>query len=110
MLFELGDHADDAIANESKIRRKTVPTDEHYDDCGEDVTALDLPELTAYAQAFGDDTDSESDVELSAAYVSHFWGSDAPCPEPETSPGMCSDMQQFHHRLPRPESPELHMF
>ena len=50
--YELGDHADDAIAAESAKRRVTVPFDEVFDDCGDDTTAIDLPEADAETAHF----------------------------------------------------------
>jgi hypothetical protein len=40
----LGDHADDAIAAESAVRRRTIETDEIFDDCGDNVEYIELSE------------------------------------------------------------------
>jgi hypothetical protein len=42
-LFDLGDHADEIIAKASLVRKKAVPIEEVYEDCGEDVSAIELP-------------------------------------------------------------------
>ena len=44
VLFELGDHADNAVSTESAKRRVQVPLDEVFDDCGDDTSQLDLPD------------------------------------------------------------------
>ena len=51
-LYELGDHADDDVQKESATRRKIKPVECHYDDCGDDVSQLDLPELVGLAHVF----------------------------------------------------------
>ena len=80
--FELGDHADDDVQRESSRRRKTKPVENGTDDCGDDVSHLDLPELTGLAMFYDDvdeisNTESEGDDMFSGSFfVSHFWGSD----------------------------------
>ena len=78
MFYELGDHADDQIQAASAVRRKVIPIEQHYDDCGNDVSALDLPELSAYATCFDSEDEPSSDEEeyTSNFYASHLWGSD----------------------------------
>ena len=43
VLFEIGDHADDHIAAASAVRAKRIPVEEVYDDCGDDITVIELP-------------------------------------------------------------------
>ena len=63
IYYELGDHAANDIAAVSATRRKPVPIEDHFDDCGDDVSALELPELTAFATCFDseDEPSSEED-------------------------------------------------
>ena len=42
--WEVGDHADNAIQAESSKRKKQVPLDEVFDDCGDDVSFLTVDE------------------------------------------------------------------
>ena len=78
MFYELGDHADDLIQAASAVRRKVIPIEQHYDDCGNDVSALDLPELSVYVKCFESEDEPSSDEEefTSSFYSSHLWGSD----------------------------------
>ena len=79
--FELGDHADEEIQKVSATRKKARPIEEWYDDCGDDCSQLELPELTGYAACF---SDSEPEPEQQTQnhmfdnlfFCSHFWGSD----------------------------------
>ena len=44
-MWEIGgDHADNAIQVESAKRKRQVPLDEHFDDCGDDVSFLTVDE------------------------------------------------------------------
>ena len=52
-LYDLGDHADEAIAKASLLRRKAEPIEEIYEDCGEDISAIELPAETI-TEAFFD--------------------------------------------------------
>ena len=80
--FELGDHADDDIQRESSRRKKIKPVEDGTDDCGDDVSHLDLPDLTGLSMLFSDvdeisNSDSEGEDMFSGSFfVSHFWGSD----------------------------------
>ena len=41
-LWELGDHADNDIAIQSTIRKKAPDVQEWFDDCGDDVSQIEL--------------------------------------------------------------------
>jgi hypothetical protein len=104
--YELGDHADDAIAAESAKRRVTVPFDEVFDDCGDDTTAIDLPEADAetahFVHAYSDassepcSSDDAASAFDSVFFISQFWGSDDCYAERAESSGLCEDMQGFY--------------
>ena len=58
--WEVGDHADNAIQAESSKRKKQVPLDEVFDDCGDDVSFLTVDEteqkmVTSYYESQYDD-------------------------------------------------------
>jgi hypothetical protein len=102
VAYELGDHADDAIAALSATRKKAIPIEEHFDDCGDDTTSLELPEVSAFQYCFHDCVDeiaskaseeSDPDDEMFAGsfFCSHFWGSDYCTPMPPT----CSFTQAY---------------
>ena len=82
LFYELGDHADDEIAAVSATRRKAIPIEAHYDDCGDNTDPLVLPELTTFANCFSDSSSESSDDcnDFDGNfYCSHFYGSDSEC-------------------------------
>lgn len=85
VMYELGDHADDVIANESKVRRKAPPVEEHFDDCGDDTSPLMENERDYFAKTwscYSDLSSSDGDITeemnlYSGTFLaSHCWGSD----------------------------------
>ena len=70
--YELGDHADLAVAEASLVRKKAPPVEEHYDDCGDDVSAIELPEEVL----FYDVASEPEDMFDSVFYLRHLKGSD----------------------------------
>ena len=67
-LWEIGgDHADNAIQAESSKRKRQVPLDEHFDDCGDDVSFLTVDDseskafMTYFETPFDDTVASDSE-------------------------------------------------
>ena len=88
IYYELGDHAANDIAAVSATRRKPVPIEDHFDDCGDDVSALELPELTAFATCFDseDEPSSEEDELFSSSFFSFYgFGSSYICSDTNLS-------------------------
>ena len=99
----LGDHADNEIQVVSAKRRKIMPVQEHYDDCGDDTSPLILPELTAYENCFLgcesnpdcappilEEESDEEDMYNASFFCSHMWGSNALFSrEPSHTPQTC---------------------
>ena len=85
VLFELGDHADDAVAIESAKRKQQVPLDEVFDDCGDDTSQLELPEEVMFT--YFDTYDDFQPIDLNDCSYDgltswNFPGSDGnTCPE-----------------------------
>ena len=77
--YELGDHADNAIAEVSATRRKPIPIEEHFDDCGDDISAIHLDdvELSTFVKCFETADEPSSDEEFASSfYNTYLWGSD----------------------------------
>ena len=90
IYYELGDHAEDDIAKVSATRRKVVAIENHFDDCGDDISALDLPPETFYQQTFDtmseDEPSSEEDELFSSSFFNaHGFGSSYVCSDTDLS-------------------------
>ena len=74
VLWEIGDHADTAVQDESSKRRKPVAIDEVYDDCGDDTSYLVLDGEEYYTTPHDDiiASDSEEDNSLDASFLQVF--------------------------------------
>ena len=69
-LFELGDHADLAIQQEGMVRKKAKKVEEGTDDCGDNVTSIDLPDTSELFQVpFGSQDAAATDIDSPAAYT-----------------------------------------
>ena len=75
--WELGDHADDAIQAESAIRKKSVKIQDHYDDCGDDIKFIELPNesqcmfVLDFDEAYASDSGSEAEI-FDGTFLCHF--------------------------------------
>lgn len=101
VFHELGDHADNVIARASALRKKAVPIEEHFDDCGDDVSAITVDESKEKQSYFenestclGSDNDTDTDLEENDSFYnscffgSYMWGSECE-----------SNMAQSQHQL-----------
>ena len=72
-LWELGDHADDSIAQVSATRKKSIPIEDHFDDCGLDTSSIDLPHESSFACDMPDLEQESEDEEQTFDSVFLSW-------------------------------------